>query len=81
MTGVELGLLALAGLLLLIALKMPIGPALLGVSFVGLWALMGWRVGLGGSLGGESPISSRPTGFSARFPCSSCWGSSAFTHG
>ena len=47
MTGVDLGLLALAGLLLLIALKMPIGPALLGVSFLGLWALMGWRVAWG----------------------------------
>ncbi|RST87715.1 TRAP transporter large permease [Aquibium carbonis] len=50
MTGVELGLAALAGLLTLIALRMPIGPALLGVSFVGLWALMGWRVAWG-SLG------------------------------
>lgn len=47
MTGVELGLLALGGLLVLIALRMPIGVALLGVSFVGLWALMGWRVAWG----------------------------------
>lgn len=47
MTGVELGLLALGGLLLLIALRMPIGAALLGVSFCGLWALMGWRVAWG----------------------------------
>lgn len=47
MTGVELGLLALGGLLVLIALRMPIGPALLGVSFLGLWALMGWRVAWG----------------------------------
>lgn len=50
MTGVELGLYALGGLLVLIALRMPIGPALLGVSFAGLWALMGWRVAWG-SLG------------------------------
>lgn len=47
MTGVELGLLALGGLLVLIALRMPIGAALLGVSFCGLWALMGWRVAWG----------------------------------
>lgn len=50
MSGVELGLLVLGGLLVLIALRMPIGPALLGVSFAGLWALMGWRVAWG-SLG------------------------------
>ena len=47
MTGVELGLLALGGLLVLIALRMPIGVALLAVSFAGLWALMGWRVAWG----------------------------------
>lgn len=47
MTGVEIGLLALAGLFVLIALRMPIGPALIGVSFCGLWALMGWRVAWG----------------------------------
>ncbi|MFG6586953.1 TRAP transporter large permease [Sulfitobacter sp. MOLA879] len=47
MTGVEIGLIALAGLFVLIALRMPIGPALIGVSFCGLWALMGWRVALG----------------------------------
>ena len=47
MTGVEIGLLALVALLGLIALRMPIGPALVGVSFCGLWALMGWRVAWG----------------------------------
>lgn len=47
MTGVEIGLVALAGLFVLIALRMPIGPALIGVSFCGLWALMGWRVAWG----------------------------------
>lgn len=47
MTGVEIGLIAIAGLFVLIAFRMPIGPALIGVSFCGLWALMGWRVAWG----------------------------------
>ena len=47
MTGVEIGLIALAVLFILIAIRMPIGPALIGVSFCGLWALMGWRVAWG----------------------------------
>lgn len=47
MTGVEIGLIALAMLFVLIALRMPVGPALIGVSFCGLWALMGWRVAWG----------------------------------
>ncbi len=47
MTGVEVGLLALALMLVLIALRMPIGPVLIAVSFGGLWALMGWRVAWG----------------------------------
>lgn len=47
MTGVEIGLIALALLFVLIALRMPVGPALIGVSFCGLWALMGWRVAWG----------------------------------
>lgn len=47
MTGVEIGLLALALMLVLIALRMPIGPVLIAVSFGGLWALMGWRVAWG----------------------------------
>jgi tripartite ATP-independent transporter DctM subunit len=47
MTGVEIGLIALAALFVLIAIRMPIGPALVGVSFCGLWALMGWRVAWG----------------------------------
>jgi tripartite ATP-independent transporter DctM subunit len=50
MTGVEIGLTALALMLVLIALRMPIGPVLVGVSFCGLWALMGWNVAWG-SLG------------------------------
>ncbi len=47
MTGVDIGLIALAVLFILIAIRMPIGPALIGVSFCGLWALMGWRVAWG----------------------------------
>lgn len=50
MSGIEIGLVALAALFILIAIRMPIGPALIGVSFCGLWALMGWRVAWG-SLG------------------------------
>jgi len=50
MTGVEIGLVAMAILFLLIAMRMPVGAALIGVSFCGLWALMGWRVAWG-SLG------------------------------
>lgn len=47
MSGIELGLYGLAFLLLLIALRMPIGLALIGVSFVGLWMLTSWNVAWG----------------------------------
>lgn len=50
MTGVELGLAALVILIVLIALRMPIGVALIGVSFTGLWMLTNWRIAWG-SLG------------------------------
>lgn len=50
MTEVEIGLLGLGILFGLIALRVPIGVALIAVSFCGLWALMGWRVAWG-SLG------------------------------
>jgi tripartite ATP-independent transporter DctM subunit len=46
-SGIELGLYGLAFLLLLIALRMPIGLALIGVSFVGLWMLTSWNVAWG----------------------------------
>ncbi|EAQ04680.1 TRAP-T family transporter, DctM (12 TMs) subunit [Pseudooceanicola batsensis HTCC2597] len=50
MTGVELGLAVLGLLIVLIALRMPIGVALIGVSFLGLWQLTNWRIAWG-SLG------------------------------
>lgn len=50
MTGVELGIAALILLIVLIALRMPIGIALIGVSILGLWMLTNWRVAWG-SLG------------------------------
>lgn len=47
MGGAEFGLGALAALLALLAAGMPIGPALIGVSFAGLWLLKGWSVATG----------------------------------
>lgn len=50
MSDVGIGLAGLGILLTLIALRVPIGMALIGVSFGGLWYLMGWNVAWG-SLG------------------------------
>ncbi len=50
MSDVGIGLTGLGILLALIALRVPIGMALIGVSFGGLWYLMGWNVAWG-SLG------------------------------
>ncbi|ASK35637.1 TRAP transporter large permease [Alloalcanivorax mobilis] len=50
MSDVQIGLSALGLLLFLIAMRVPIGIALIGVSFGGLWYLMGWGVAWG-SLG------------------------------
>ena len=47
MTDVGIGLTGLATLIALIAVRVPIGIALIGVSFAGLWALMGPRVAWG----------------------------------
>lgn len=47
MTDVAIGLTGLGSLLVLIGLRVPIGVSLIGVSFVGLWSLMGWRVAWG----------------------------------
>ncbi|MEM1313096.1 MAG: TRAP transporter large permease, partial [Pseudomonadota bacterium] len=47
MSEVEIGLWGLAVLIGLIALRVPIGIALIGVSFAGLWILMGPRVAWG----------------------------------
>lgn len=47
MTDVAIGLTGLGSLIALIALRAPIGASLIGVSFVGLWSLMGPRVAWG----------------------------------
>lgn len=47
MSGVEIGLISLGGLVAVLMLGMPIGPALIGTSFIGLWALKGWNVACG----------------------------------
>ncbi|WP_371998898.1 TRAP transporter large permease (plasmid) [Tistrella mobilis] len=50
MSDVQIGLSGLGLLLVFIALRIPIGISLIGVSFGGLWMLMGWKVAWG-SLG------------------------------
>ena len=50
MSDVQIGLTGLGLLLVLIGLRVPFGMALIGVSFGGLWYLMGWGVAWG-SLG------------------------------
>lgn len=47
MTGVEIGLIGIAVLLIMIALRVPIAVALFTVPFVGIYALFGWRPALG----------------------------------
>jgi hypothetical protein len=50
MSDVQIGFSGLAILVVLIAIRVPIGIALISVSFGGLWHLMGWNVAWG-SLG------------------------------
>jgi len=47
MTDVQIGLSGLGILIVLILMRVPIGVSLIGVSFGGLWVLMGWRVAWG----------------------------------
>lgn len=47
MSEVEIGLYFVAALLTLIMLRVPIGIALIAVSFCGIWALLGWRIAWG----------------------------------
>ena len=51
MSDASIGLGAIGLLIVLIGLRVPIAAALIGVSFGGLWMLMGWRVAWG-ALGG-----------------------------
>jgi len=50
MSNVEIGYAGIALLLALIALRVPIGVALIGVSFGGIWILVGGKAAWG-SLG------------------------------
>jgi len=50
MTDVQIGFSALGALLVLLALRAPIGIAMITVSFAGLWSIVGWRSAYG-SLG------------------------------
>jgi tripartite ATP-independent transporter DctM subunit len=47
MTEVQIGFAGLAILLVLLAIRIPIGLALIGVSYCGIWALVGWNVAWG----------------------------------
>ena len=47
MSDVQIGLSGLAALLVLIALRLPVALALIGVSFGGLWYMMGWGIAWG----------------------------------
>src|SRR5690606_34931906 len=50
MSEIEIGIYFVGALLGLILLRVPIGLALIAVSFCGIWALLGWRIAWG-SLG------------------------------
>ena len=52
MSDVQIGLSGLAVLFVLIALRLPVGLALIGVSFAGLWYMMGWGIAWGRRRGG-----------------------------
>lgn len=47
MSDVEIGLYGLGLLLVLLALRVPVGVALIGVSFGGLWYMVGWNIAWG----------------------------------
>ncbi|GHF67166.1 TRAP transporter large permease [Seohaeicola zhoushanensis] len=47
MSDPQLGVLLIGVLLVLIALRVPIGAALVAVPFVGIWLLFGWRPAIG----------------------------------
>ncbi|MFN4089671.1 MAG: TRAP transporter large permease [Alphaproteobacteria bacterium] len=64
MTSIEIGLAGIGVLLVLIALRVPIGVALIGVSFVGIWILVGERPAWG-------ILTSTPYNFVARWSLSS----------
>lgn len=47
MTDPQLGVLLIGFLLVLIAIRVPIGAALVAVPFIGIWMLFGWRPAIG----------------------------------
>ncbi len=64
MTEIQIGLTGLGALVVLLGLRIPVGVALIGVSFVGIWALVGQRVAL-------SILTSTPYAFTAHWTLSS----------
>ncbi len=64
MTDIQIGLAGLGALLVLLAVRIPVGVALIGVSFVGIWTLVGERVAL-------SILTSTPYAFTAHWTLSS----------
>lgn len=64
MTDIQVGLSGLGVLLTLLALRIPVGVSLIGVSFVGIWVLVGERVAF-------SILTSTPYAFSAHWTLSS----------
>lgn len=47
MERIEIGFMGIAALLALIGLRVPIGAAMGGTAFVGIWAMMGWNPAVG----------------------------------
>ena len=47
MGDVQIGFLAIAVLLVVLALRAPIGPSMIAVSFAGIWGIVGWRSAYG----------------------------------
>jgi len=64
MTSIQIGLAGIGVLLVLIALRVPIGASLIGVSFAGIWILVGERAAWG-------VLTSTPYAFVARWSLSS----------
>lgn len=64
MTDIQIGLSGIGVLVFLLALRIPVGVSLIGVSFVGIWVLVGERVAF-------SVLTSTPYAFSAHWTLSS----------
>src|SRR5690625_4874639 len=64
MSEIQIGFSALGLLLLLLMMRAPIGPAMIGISFAGLWMIIGWR-------GAYGAIGNIPYDFAASWSLSS----------